>query len=328
MIAPAMKSGCRSRKSSRIRPREQVEARGLWVNRWSYHSAQDVRNIIEKAYNSHFNQIYFQVRGVFDAYYQSSLEPWASSLSGRLGKSPGWDPLQTAIDVAHEFGMELHAWINVLTLWSGSSAPPASTPVHKYREHPEWVMQDQNHIPMSLGGEYIWASPGNSQVREHNALVAREIVNLYDVDGIHLDRIRYPGPNYSYDSASREAYQNALQNQPNLDYADWEREQVVLQVARIYEEIQSVKPQVVLSAAVAGIYKDKWNWGGVTEGYHHWLQDPRAMVARGCTGCRDSDGLLAHYGNIRRMDRFQSSYGRSCAIDYNSNGADRFRPFG
>ncbi|RJO66837.1 MAG: hypothetical protein C4523_11210 [Myxococcales bacterium] len=264
----------------RVRPRVRVEARGLWVNRWAHDSAAKVEAIIDKAHRSGFNQIYFQVRGTFDAYYDSTLEPWARMGSKPLGVDPGWDPLQTAIEAAHSRGLELHAWINAFTLWQSATPPTESAPRHMYLQHPEWVMQNANHEPMPLT-EYIWASPGNAAVRAHNTAVALDIAARYAVDGLHLDRIRYPSPAYSHDPASEAAYAAAQIERPGLDWYDWEREQVVAQVGEIYAALRDHAPNVVLSAAVMGIYTDIWGWGGVTEGYNDWLQDSRAMVEQG-----------------------------------------------
>jgi|GEM_PF-1434397 len=264
-----------------IKPRNQVEARGLWVNRWAFNSAQSVTDIINKAADAGFNQIYFQVRGVFDAYYQSAYEPWAKGLSGTLGGDPGWDPLQSAIEAAHARGLELHAWINVFTFWSSATAPAESTPRHMYLAHPEWIMENSSHVDMSLTDGYVWASPGNAELLAHNAAVVTDIISNYDVDGIHLDRVRYPGSQYSYDAASEAAYAAAHEEDPELTWLDWERSQVVRQVAMIYDAIQETSPQVVLSAAVCGIYKNIWSWSSVTEGYSQWLQDTRAMTDQG-----------------------------------------------
>jgi len=264
-----------------IKPRNQVEARGLWVNRWAFSSAQSVRDIINKAADAGFNQVYFQVRGVFDAYYNSAYEPWAKSLSGTLGVNPGWDPLQTAIEAAHARDIELHAWINVFTFWNSTTAPGESTPRHMYLAHPEWIMENQSHVDMPLTDGYIWASPGNSAVLAHNVAVVTDIVSNYDVDGIHLDRVRYPGSQYSHDAASEAAYEIAQNEDPELAWADWERSQVVRQVAMIYDSMQETAPHAVLSAAVCGIYKNTWDWSSVTEGYSQWLQDTRAMTAQG-----------------------------------------------
>ena len=260
-----------------VRSRSQVEARGLWVDRWAFSSADDVQAIIDKAALTGFNQVYFQVRGVFDAYYESSLEPWAQRLSGTLGTAPGWDPLQTAIDAAHAKGIELHAWVNVFTFWTGTTLPAQSPIRHKYLTNPEWTVQDQNHAPMALNSSYIWASPGIPEVRSHNVAVIHEILSNYDVDGIHLDRIRYPDSAYSHDSVSENLYTEAKQTRPSLTFADWEREQVVAQVAEIYADLRETRPKAVLSAAVAGITVDEWGWSTVSKGYSDWLQDTRAM---------------------------------------------------
>ena len=95
------------------------ELRGVWVTRWSYDSAEDVERILNDISKAGFNAVFFQVRGSFDAFYQSSIEPWAERLTGNLGTHPGWDPLQTAIDKGHERGLQIHAYINVFPLSSG-----------------------------------------------------------------------------------------------------------------------------------------------------------------------------------------------------------------
>ena len=87
-----------------------------------------------------FNAIFFQVRGIGDAYYTPGLEPWAARLSSgtvteSLGVDPGWDPLARLLDVAHTAGVEVHAYVNVYPAWMpvytstySSLAPPATIP--------------------------------------------------------------------------------------------------------------------------------------------------------------------------------------------------------
>ena len=237
----------------RIVARQRVEARGLWVNRWAFagdktQGQKDIAQIMDNAKNAHFNQIYFQVRGTFDAYYDSNYEPWAARLSGTLGKDPGWDPLAVAISEAHNRGLELHAWINVFTIWASTTAP--SDNEHALVKYPGWVMCDASGQAMTtLVDSYIWASPGNSWVRAHNTAVVADIATRYDVDGIHLDRVRYPGTAYSHDAASESAYATAKETRPALSFADWEREQVVAQVAEMYAALTDKAPRVALSAA-------------------------------------------------------------------------------
>ncbi len=255
--------------------RAAYEARGLWVTRWSYSSADDVRQIIRRAAQYGFNQVYFQVRGRCDAFYASNIEPWASELSGHLGRDPGWDPLEVAVQEAHQQGIELHAYINILTMWSGSSAPPNTNPQHVYNAHPEWRMADSSGNPMPLGSGYVWMSPGIPDVWQYTADVVEDIITNYDVDGIHMDRIRYPGTDYSFDSVSNQRYAQASAQNPGLTREQWQRDQITALVQTVYERIQSVRPRVVLSAATIGIYKRPSGWGS-SSGWSDYFQDPYA----------------------------------------------------
>ena len=266
-----------------ILPRAAVEGRAVWVTRWDYNSAADVETMMEALADAGFNLVYFQVRGRFDAFYASSLEPWAKELTGTLGEDPGWDPLATAILEAQARGLELHAWLNVFSFWS-SGTPPASvgTP-HPYELHPEWSMVDEEGEAMPLeSGEYLWASPGMNEVRAWNTAVATDIVTNYpSVDGLHLDRIRYPGPAWSFDPESLAGWQQALDLEPELGFDDFRRRQVDRQVADIYDAVTELAPQVVLSAAVAANYDNPWGWGSVSIGNKDHFQDSRRWLLDG-----------------------------------------------
>jgi uncharacterized lipoprotein YddW (UPF0748 family) len=264
-------------------PPTPKEIRALWVNRWAFSSASDVAEIMDAAADAGFTVVYFQVRGRFDAYYPSTLEPWAKELTGTLGKDPGWDPLGTALAEAHANGLELHAWINVFSLWSGSGAPASVGLPHPLTTHPDWRMVDVDGVPMPLGSpEYQWASPGIAAVRAWNTAVAEEIVALYpDLDGLHLDRIRYPGPDYSYDAESLAGWSAAKATEPGLTFAAYRARQVDAQVAGIHAMLQGLAPQVTLSAAVAAIYQDVWGWGGVSLGLADHFQDTLAWLDAG-----------------------------------------------
>ena len=146
--------------------------------------------------------MFVQIRGEGDAYYHSSVEPWSARLSGVLGRDPGWDPLQAAIDRAHMHGMELHAYFNVFTAWGASTTlPSAEGPVqHALVAHPEWLAVDSTNTNRDT--EYRWFAQGNPAVHAHIVSVAQDLASNYEIDGLHLDRIRTPGPDYSRDAAT------------------------------------------------------------------------------------------------------------------------------
>ena len=298
-----------------------VEARALWVPRWSYRTEADVRTIVNKAASANFNILLFQVRGNGDAYYFSVQEPWADRLTGTLGRYPGWDPLRVAIDEAHAAGLELHAYVNVYPAWLGETPPTRTTPRHMYHRfndlyESKWVQWDSNRNPMGLNQHYLSANPGHPAVVDHFVAVCRGIVLNYDVDGLHLDYVRYSGPHFSYDPVSEQRWSEA----GTEDRADWQRAQVTELVSRIHDEVIPLRPGVALSAAVWPIYQDKWKWvtyGSTTyEGYGGYFQDSRGWLEMGKmdflapmlygTAVKDSRERF----NILVQDFMAESYGR------------------
>lgn len=266
-----------------------AEARALWVSRFEYGSAAGIARIMATAARANFNIVYFQVRGAADALYRSDIEPCAVLLCGRLGGTPPYDPLEVAVREAHRHGLELHAWLNALPGFPagvsrictslGESDP--FRPRHLLLEHPEFVMRDRSGRPLPCpnGEEYLWLSPGYGEVRTRLARVAADIARRYEVDGIHLDRIRYPGPAWSYDYASLDAFGGAPERDPDA-WNDFRTSLINATVRETYDSIVAVRADLVLSAAVWGVYADRWRWrtqGGVRQ----LFQDPVAWTRDG-----------------------------------------------
>ncbi len=254
------------------------EHRGIWVTRWTYQSADHVREIMDDIAQAGFNAVYFQVRGQHDAFYASKIEPWAKDLTGQLGKNPGWDPLAVAVEAGHERGLEVHAYLNAFPMWRGPESPGDTTPAHAWTEHPEWAVADMDGTPMTLNDGYVFASPGNKDVRERLVAVAADVARRYRVDGIHLDYIRYPGEAYGRDLASLSAWEAA--GRPS--FADWRRAQVTAAVAGVQDAVG-----VPVSAAVWGVYVNRWGWPEVSEGRNGYYQDANAFTQSGA-----ADALL------------------------------------
>ena len=227
---------------------------GAWVTRWSYSSPEDVQRLVAELHDAGVDTVYFQVRGTFDAYYSSPHEPWAARLTGTLGQDPGWDPLQVAIDAAHARDMELHAWLNTFPVWRGTSTPKSAGVPHVLEAHPDWIVW-QGAAPQQKSEHYVFADPGRPQVRAHIAQVAGDIDARYDVDGVHLDYIRYHA----------------------VDAGSGPRD------AHIEATAQAVNDVVgsTTSAAVWGIHTNRWGWSDVSEGAADYGQDSHAMLASG-----------------------------------------------
>src|SRR5687768_251653 len=175
-------------------PPFQRDMRGLWVATVAnidWPSARtltadqqrvELADIIARAAAAGINTIVLQVRPAGDAVYQSSLEPWASLLSGTQGTNPGYDPLAFAIQEAHGRGMELHAWINPFRAGNTADTSKLVAP-HLYKTRPDLIR---------VYGGNIWMDPGEPDVRDHSMRVITDIVTRYDIDGIHADDYFYP----------------------------------------------------------------------------------------------------------------------------------------
>lgn len=260
-----------------------TELRGVWLTRfeWVGQDAAGLQQTMADIAAAGFNTVFFQIRGNFDAYYDSSLEPWAASLTGTLGQDPGWDPLQVAVQAAHDNGLQLHAYMNVAPFWRGDS-PPASVGLpHPYTSHPDWTVAPSSGTPMALNSSYVYASPGIPDMRAWTAAVAAELDSRYDVDGIHLDYIRYPGSDYSHDAASEARFvQDTAAGGPweGLSWGDWQREMVKDTVRQVRDAVTTP-----VTAAVWGIHTDEWGWGSVSQGNADYYQDSRAFLSEGLT---------------------------------------------
>lgn len=267
----------------------KAEGRALWVNRFEYTSPQDIKTIIKRAGNAHFNVIYFQVRGQCDAYYRSKIEPCAIGLCGQLGGEPPYDPLAVAITEAKKYGIEIHAWLNALSAWPSAKQDicallhqaGGAKPRHLLLEHPDWVMVNLEGQATTCpnNDEYVYFSPAWQGVRSQLVRVTKDLATHYEIKGVHLDRIRYPGAAWSYDQVSLQSFGK----DPNAFADEWDqfrRDQINSMVKAAYRALTAVDPSLALSAAVWAIYQDKWNWNA-TNGYGTYFQDARAWARDG-----------------------------------------------
>ena len=268
---------------------QRAEARALWVTRFDYDSEAKIARIMETAARANFNIIYFQARAAGDAYYRSAIEPCAALLCGRLGGTPSYDPLEVAVREGHRRGLQVHAYLNALT---GRAAgiegqckqipePDPGNPRHVLLDHPEYVMSDRTGrlLPCPNSEEYVWLSPAFPEVRSRLAAVAADIARRYEVDGIHLDRIRYPGNAWSWDPASRAEFGKSPDRYP-AEWKEYRTGLVSRMVRETWDSIAIVKPELVFSAAVWGIYYDKWQWKTLAGKTDH-MQDYRAWAKEG-----------------------------------------------
>lgn len=256
--------------SATTAPLDPPELRGVWVD--AFHDGiktpAQVDDLVSWARQANVNAVFVQVRRRGDAYYARSREPRTEDPD----LQPDFDPLQYLIDRAHQGPqrLQVHAWLATLPIWLKRDTPP-SDPKHPFNLHGfddgsgnSWLMLRSDGAAWAGQGDagMYYLDPGNPAVARYTADVAADVVRSYDVDGIHLDQVRYyegDAGTWGYNPTSvarfNQLYGRDPLSQPEPDdplWAAWRREQVTALVRRVALEVKAVKPSVALTAAVVG----------------------------------------------------------------------------
>jgi uncharacterized lipoprotein YddW (UPF0748 family) len=218
---------------------------------------KEIEAILDRAAELKLNALVVQVRTTADALYESKLEPWSVYLTGEQGKSPGYDPLKLWIDGAHARGIELHAWFNPYrAMHSANKAPLASTHISK-----------TNPAIVKEYGGFLWLDPGEPAAEDLSFRVFMDVIERYDVDGIHIDDYFYPYPVRSNPKDENDKSEKPFPDEPSwqrylasvkkgekpLSREDWRRQNINHFVERIYEGKQKRKPWVKFGISPFGL---------------------------------------------------------------------------
>ena len=237
------------------------EVRAVWLTTiggidWPSTYAHDGRGIAEQQRQltdmldrlkaAGINTVLLQTRVRATTIYPSDIEPWDGCLSGRPGKSPGYDALQFALDECHRRGIELHAWV-------------VTIPVGKWNTYGCQQLRKRYGTLIRKIGDEGYMNPESPTTASYIADICEEITRKYDIDGIHLDYIRYPE---TWRGAKHEEYITNI-------------------VKAINRKVKLYKPWVKLSCSPIGKYDDLsryrsngWNARSrVAQDAQGWLRD-------------------------------------------------------
>lgn len=210
-----------------------------------------------KKYN--MNAMIFQVRPLNDAFYESDYAPFSRYLAGSEGNNPGWDAMGWMVNYAKSQGVEFHAWLNPYRVSNSALSKEAylSTLANNNfaKQNPDYVVAGK---PNDSGVYPYILDPGRPEVKTYIRNVVSELINKYDVDGIHFDDYFYP---YSgiYDSEDQTTYN--LYNPKGLSRADWRRENVNDVVRGVMEDVTAYNEAngklIRFGISPFGIWKNK-----------------------------------------------------------------------
>lgn len=241
----------------------------------------ELRDILDRLQRANINTVLLQTRIRATTIYPSAYEPWDGCLSGKPGKSPGYDALTFAIDECHRRGMELHAWVVAIPVgkWNAAGC------VRLRKRHPGLVRKI---------GDEGYLDPEKPQTAEYLADLCAEITGNYDIDGIHLDYIRY-----------HETWPMKVSRRQG-------RTNITNIVRAISRRVKSIKPWVKMSCSPIGKYKDlsrfsSYGWNA----YERVCQDAQAWLR---------DGLM---DELFPMMYFRGNQFYPFALDWNEHSYGR-----
>lgn len=239
---------------------QKHEVRAVWLATiggidWprSHNAAEQRREMIrtlDMLKAAGINTVLLQTRVRASTIYPSAIEPWDACLTGSHGRAPGYDPLQFCIDECHRRGMELHAWI-------------VTIPVGKLTEARCKEFQRRNPQLFSKVGDSGYMNPENPRTGDYLARICQEVTRNYDIDGIHLDYIRYP-----------ETWKLKVSRAQG-------RQNITSIVRKIHQAVKQEKPWVKLSCSPIGKHGDLtryrsggWNaYNAVCQHAQEWMRE-------------------------------------------------------
>lgn len=236
-------------KTAPILPKKEL--RGVWVTTaWGidwpmeeYNAAvqkQMYIDYLDLLVKHNMNAVFFQIRGMADAYYDSQYESWSRYITGTAGAKPTYDVLGFLVEEAHKRNIQFHAWLNPYRISTranrGSSFPQLDPKI------PAELTKDYEKIRVY--------NPALPEVQTRITQIVKEIITKYDVDGIHLDDYFYPSLEASEkmnDDAEYEKYGKGKFN----NIADFRRNNVDVVVQNIQKTIIETRPDVIFSISPA-----------------------------------------------------------------------------
>jgi uncharacterized lipoprotein YddW (UPF0748 family) len=239
--------------------KHQREFRGVWVasvanidwpSKPNLPVAQqkfELLAILSRMEELNLNALVLQIRPNGDAFYASQIEPWSGWLTGAQGVPPNpyYDPLQYAIEECHKRNIELHAWFNPYRARLARQDSPFS-PNHMAVVYPQYAYRY---------GDLVWMDPGVKEVQDRTYNVIMDVVQRYDIDGVHLDDYFYPYPVSGIDFPDSNTYAAYRASGGTLSLSNWRRQNVDLMIQRIADGIKATKPYVKFGISPFGIYR-------------------------------------------------------------------------
>ena len=231
-----------------------LPSRGLFVsliqNPPTLSSREAMVKLVGFAKKTRVKVLFIQIYRANRAWFPSQVgdpAPYEAAL-----KTLGEDPFAFLIKEAHDAGIEVHAWLNMLSLSTNEDAPL----LKKYG--PDILTRNleekKSLTDYKIDSQYF-LEPGDIRVRKELVAMVEEIVRAYpQLDGIQFDYIRYPDshPRYGYTKINMERFKNSTGlkkiKEGSRAWNDWKRAQVTELLNLLVQKARAIRPGIQVSA--------------------------------------------------------------------------------
>lgn len=227
--------------------------RVFWADAFhsGFRTPAEVDKMIEDLVTAKANAVFLEARHRGAVYYLKSQEPPAEDPAYQKG----FDALAYTIEKAHAAGIEVHLWSPVTPLWD--SARPPSDPRHIWNRFGPGAPPPETWMTWTASGRVSRSIDlGHPEAARYTAEVFLDALRQYDLDGIHLDYIRYPedgryGWNPTAVARFHRIYaRDGLPSENDPAWADFRRRQVTEFVRQIWLRALELKPQAKVTASL------------------------------------------------------------------------------
>ena len=226
--------------------------RAVWVPLWEMTTPEDIDQAIKEFNENNINLILAQVRYRGDAgYLPNKYNDFYPNTEKRYHaiEDSLFDPLDYIIKKSREYDLEVHAWFTTFVITGHELDNLDST--HVYFTHPKWVTTDFSQQPMNPETfEGAFLDPGIPEVQDYTLNVLLDIVANYDIDGVHLDYIRYTETQFGYNKLAMGIYKKEVKYQDAKSWQSWKQDQISKFVRTVYTSVKTISPELKVTAAV------------------------------------------------------------------------------
>ena len=304
-----------------------LDTKCLWISREDMISKESVDSALLFAHKSGFDKVFLQVRGRGDAFYNSKIVNKSNLIDSKF------DPLKYSIELGKKLDLEVHVWFNCYILWSGNSYPEDVD--HILNTNPLWTEVDlygksdssiDLNIAKSPSWEGIYLSPMSQEVNQYLREVIQELYEKYDIDGIHLDYIRYQDEYYGFHRDGRKEFNLLFDIDPldisrgvisprygwdqnfsdslKMEWVKFKQGKITELLEFINEDIDLLNREIIISTAVKP---------NLIDAKIRWHQDWQDWIERGLVDfvvpMNYSSDLVSYMTNIKIMkDNISEDY--------------------